>query len=93
MNLAELIKSESVTIVDVREPLEFFLGHAKGTKNIPLRNVSTRVEEFKNMSKPLILVCATGNRSGQAAAFLKAQGITEVYNGGGWKDVKNLVIA
>jgi rhodanese-related sulfurtransferase len=33
------------------------------------------------------LCCLSGNRSGQATAFLQAQGCNEVYNGGGWEIV------
>ena len=87
MKLKELINHPNATIVDVREPWEFGMGHVEGSINIPLVEVYSKVEDFKKMSKPLILICASGNRSGQAAAMLKAQGIKETYNGGGWQDV------
>jgi rhodanese-related sulfurtransferase len=38
-------------------------------------------------TKPLILCCASGNRSGHAAQFLQQHGLQEVYNGGGWMQV------
>lgn len=85
MNLEEMIET-GATIVDVRSPEEFMFGNAPGTKNIPLHEVPQRIDEFKAMAKPLILVCASGNRSGQACAFLGAQGI-ECRNGGSWLDV------
>jgi len=88
MNISELVNQPNATIIDVREPWEFFFGHVKGSKNIPLGKVSQQVEAFKEMEKPLILVCASGNRSGQAANFLKQHGVKEVYNGGGWASVK-----
>ena len=90
MDLKELIEREGATIVDVREPFELMMGKVPGALNIPLGQVPGRVEEFRQMSKPLILICASGNRSGQAAAFLKGKGLTEVYNGGGWREVKYL---
>jgi rhodanese-related sulfurtransferase len=43
------------------------------------------------MKKPIVLCCASGNRSGQAAYFLQQQGVEECYNGGSWLDV-NFVI-
>jgi rhodanese-related sulfurtransferase len=38
------------------------------------------------LNAPLILCCASGNRSGQAQHFLSELGI-ECYNGGSWLDV------
>ena len=84
----ELINSASATIVDVRSEGEFAMGHVAGSINIPLDQVPGRVDEFKAMSKPLIVCCASGNRSGQAEAFLRQQDVTEIYNGGGWADVQ-----
>lgn len=84
----ELINNPSATIVDVRSEGEFAMGHVAGSINIPLDTVPGRVEEFKSMSKPLILCCASGNRSGQALGFLEQHGITDLYNGGGWSNVQ-----
>jgi rhodanese-related sulfurtransferase len=33
--------------------------------NIPLNEIPERVEELKKLNAPLILCCASGNRSGQ----------------------------
>ncbi len=84
----EIINNPNASIVDVRTPGEFAGGHVAGSVNIPLNLVPNNVEEFKNMSKPIVLCCASGNRSGQATMFLKQHGIDEVYNGGGWSDVQ-----
>jgi len=40
------------------------------------------------MSKPLILVCRSGNRSGMATTMLQNNGATEVYNGGAWDSLE-----
>jgi phage shock protein E len=74
------------TIVDVRSTMEFMGGHVAGSINIPLQEVPGRVQEFANMPQPLLLCCASGNRSGQAVAYLRAQGV-ECENGGGWMEV------
>lgn len=84
----EIINNPKTTIVDVRSEMEYMGGHVEGSINIPLNEVPERVEEFKNMSKPLVLCCASGNRSGQATMFLKQSGVEEVYNGGGWHEVQ-----
>ncbi len=74
------------TIVDVRTPEEFSGGHVAGSINIPLNELPDRLEEIKNLKQPILLCCASGNRSGRATAFLKSQGI-ECDNGGSWIDV------
>lgn len=89
MDLQRLINDPHATIVDVRTPAEFHGGHVAGSINIPLNEVPHRVEEFRQMARPLILCCASGNRSGQAAYFLEQHGLEEVYNGGGWLHVNH----
>ena len=86
MNIQELINDSQTTIVDVRTEEEFSEGNVKGSINIPLHEVVDRVEELKKI-QPLVLCCLSGNRSGQATAFLQAQGCNDVYNGGGWEIV------
>ncbi len=77
-----------MTIIDVRSPEEYKSGHLTNSKNIPLQEIKDHVNEIKSFTQPLILCCASGNRSGQATTFLKSQGI-ECRNGGSWMDVKN----
>jgi len=84
----EIINNPNTSIVDVRTPGEFAGGHVEGSVNIPLDRVPHTVDDFKSMSKPIVLCCASGGRSGQATLFLKQQGIDEVYNGGGWSEVQ-----
>jgi phage shock protein E len=88
MNLTELLKNENATLIDVREPYEFSYGHNQGAINIPLNQVLGRSEEIAQMSKPLILICQSGNRSGMAVSMLKAKGIDDIYNGGSFNDVE-----
>lgn len=85
MNIENLIKSGSATIVDVRTPAEFAGGHVKGSINIPLQEVPRRLEEFKNM-RNLVLCCASGGRSGQATAYLQQNGVN-CENAGSWLHV------
>jgi rhodanese-related sulfurtransferase len=84
----ELINHPNATIVDVRTEGEFAGGHVAGSINIPLNEVPHRIDEFKNMSKPLVLCCLSGGRSGQATQYLAQQGVDQVYNGGGWSEVQ-----
>jgi phage shock protein E len=86
MNAEQIIKEKKGTIVDVRTPSEFMGGNVKGSINIPLQEIQQRMDELNNLKQPLVLCCASGNRSGQATQFLTQQGI-ECCNGGSWLDV------
>ena len=88
MEINKIINAESTTIVDVRSPAEFAGGHVEGSINIPLDQVKDRLDEFKAMSTPLVLCCASGGRSEMATDFLTSEGLTELYNGGGWNQVQ-----
>jgi len=81
-NIQEL-KKQGAPVVDVRTPEEFSEGHIDGSVNIPLHEVPQRIDEIKALQQPILLCCASGNRSGQAAKFLSNHGV-ECYNGGSW---------
>ncbi len=75
-------------IIDVRTPEEFMGGNVVGSINIPMHEIQQRLDEIKAIEEPIVLCCASGGRSGQAAAFLKSLGIN-CENGGGWMDVNH----
>jgi len=75
-------------IVDVRSQGEFQGGNTPNSLNIPLNNLESKLSQFENMQKPIILCCASGNRSGQAERFLKSKNI-DCLNGGSWTNVNN----
>ena len=74
------------TIIDVRTPYEFMGGNVAGSINIPLQEIAERIAEIKSLQQTVILCCASGVRSQQAASFLQSQGIN-CSNGGSWFDV------
>ncbi len=76
------------TIVDVRTPEEYAGEHFPNAINIPLDQVARRINEFKEMRKPIVAYCRSGNRSGMAVSILKQNGITDALNGGGLEDLK-----
>lgn len=82
--------AKGAVIIDVRSPAEFQGGHVAGSVNIPLQIIDGKIEEIKAMNKPVVLCCASGNRSGQATYILQAQGV-ECENGGSWLQVNALV--
>ena len=76
-------KFKNATILDVRTPEEFAENHFPDAINIPLDQVQQNIEKFKEMPKPVIAYCRSGNRSGMAVSMLKQSGINDVINGGG----------
>ena len=90
MNLSELIRNTKTSIVDVRTTEEFSNSKVERSVNIPLNLVPKNIEILKKM-QPLVLCCAAGVRSGQAMEFLKFNGLDQVYNGGSWQDVENML--
>ena len=74
------------TIIDVRRPDEFEKGHARGSINIPLQEMEKRLDEIKEISEPIVLVCGGGTRHVKAFELLKANGIKSE-KGGGWKEL------
>ncbi len=69
-SLAEQLQAGSVSVIDVREPMEYASGHIAGSTNIPL----ARLGRTPLPPGPLVLVCQSGNRSGKAMTQLQQQG-------------------
>ncbi|WNH09177.1 rhodanese-like domain-containing protein [Thalassobellus suaedae] len=83
-----IFKKRGAIIIDVRTKAEYSQGAISGSKNIPLQNINSKIQEIKKLNKPVITCCASGMRSGSAAAILKSNGI-ESMNGGGWSSLNN----
>ena len=88
-NLKEIIQ-QGALLVDVREKMEFAEGSVNGAINIPLGTIPTQLNKFKD-KKNIIVFCRSGMRSGQAKAILEGNGIQNVYNGGSWYNVADLI--
>ena len=86
-NFAELIENGAL-FLDVRTKTEFEAGHIAKAKNIPLDQLPSKLDQLKNLGKPVITLCRSGARSGMAKGILQKAGV-EVYNGGGWIAFKN----
>ena len=61
-----------LSIVDVREPLEYETTRIDGIPLIPMGEIIDRVDELP--AAPLAVLCRSGNRSGQVADHLNAAG-------------------
>ena len=69
-------------VVDVREPVEFRDGHLPGAVNIPMGQLTRRLDEL-DRTRPVYVVCASGNRSGAMVDVLTAAGYDATNVAGG----------
>lgn len=81
------------TVLDVRTPDEYQDQHLPQATNIPLADVGARLAEVERLvggdrSRPIVVYCASGNRSGKAKLQLEAAGFTRIINGGGLDDLE-----
>ncbi len=86
----QLVK-EGAVIIDVRSKAEYAGGHIKGSRNIPLPNLSASPNFVKDKNKPIITCCASGMRSASARNVLQANGYSNVHNGGAWASLNNKI--
>lgn len=74
VDFSEVLKRDAqnpeVAFIDVRTPGEYADGHIEGVKNIPLDELSKRVNELEG-KKTVYLQCLSGGRSSQAAQWLE----------------------
>ena len=71
---------EGMRVIDVRTPQEFAAGHVPGAVNIPFDQIAARAAEVGDPSKPVLLYCRTGRRSGIATQTLRSLGFQEIYD-------------
>jgi|688.fasta_scaffold192551_3 rhodanese-related sulfurtransferase len=71
-------------LVDVRDIDEWLAGHVDGAVHVPLIELPRRLDELPRESD-IICICRSGNRSGQATAFLIEQGFRARNMVGGMK--------
>ncbi len=74
---AQALIAQGAPVVDVREPNEFAAGAIKGSINVPLGAIQQRgsaalADAAIDLQAPhILLVCRSGNRSGQACTALR----------------------
>jgi len=60
---------EGATLVDVREAGEYLDGHVPGARLMPMGQLASMTEEL-DRSRPVYVICASGNRSRAMADLL-----------------------
>ena len=74
--------AQGAPIVDVRGPHEFAGRHVPGAINIPHDQIAGHVDKLGPKSRPVVLYCRSGARSGMAARVLRSAGFAEVIDVG-----------
>jgi rhodanese-related sulfurtransferase len=66
-------------LLDVRERNELVAARVEGSLLIPMSELGTRLQEVPR-DRPVMVICATGNRSADVAGYLLSSGWTDVGN-------------
>jgi phage shock protein E len=70
-------------LIDVRTTNEFQDGAVRGAVSVPLHTIPMQIFKHISKSDQVVVYCMSGGRSGQAARWLRQQGVTACYNAGG----------
>ena len=76
------VRANDAAVLDVREPGEWTAGTLPEAELIPLAELPSSTDEL-DRSRPILLVCRSGNRSNLAARFLARAGFTTANLSGG----------
>ena len=77
--LADRMKSEKMSVIDVRGRTEWDAGHLPGVPNIPVGYLTERLSEIPS-STTVVVHCQSGARSAIAASVLQASGRKNIVN-------------
>ncbi|TAM82369.1 MAG: rhodanese-like domain-containing protein [Jatrophihabitans sp.] len=73
---------DGAVVIDVREPAEYVAGHVPGASLVPLAQVPRHTGDL-DRSRPVYVICATGNRSLSATGLLRRAGLDAYSVSGG----------
>jgi rhodanese-related sulfurtransferase len=78
--LVELMTSNDVDLVDVRERDEWEAGHIEGVRLVPLEQFRADPDAVLTHGRAIVFVCAKGVRSLSAAKLVERFGYENLYN-------------
>ena len=76
---AQELMSDETTIIDVRDPESYSMGHIENAVHVSNENILQFIDGA-NKSRPLIIYCYRGNSSQDAAQYLSDKGFLDVYS-------------
>ena len=68
-----------ITLVDCRELYEWVAGHVEGAVHLPVNAIMAGAGHDLDKTKPVAVICRSGNRSELATMMLQARGF-DAYN-------------
>lgn len=84
-----MLLNEKTVLIDVRTPGEFEQGSVAGAINIPVDDITSRIQDLPaDKEAPITVFCLSGGRSSHAKVLLEEQGYSNVTNGGTYKQVQ-----
>lgn len=69
--------AERATVIDVREPYEYVMGHVAGARLMPMTQVPAHLAELPRGER-LYVICQSGHRSHTVATWLRNAGLDAV---------------
>ena len=84
----EMMDTQEVVILDVREQHEYDSGHIPGAVLLPVGTIAedTAASVIDELDTVVLVYCRSGNRSKTASQGLAALGYTNIYEFGGIND-------
>jgi len=72
---------QGALLIDVRTTQEFAQGHIEGAINIPWQDTGKLMSAIgTDKTRPVVVYCRSGNRSGKSKVALDAKGYTNIFN-------------
>lgn len=79
LQATQLINQGKTLLLDVRSAEEFGAGHMRDARNLPLKDLGSRIGELdKFKARTVIVVCASGVQSARATNLLRNAGFASV---------------
>jgi rhodanese-related sulfurtransferase len=73
---------DDLTVLDVRESVEWRHGHVEGSRHLPMSELPQRLDEVPTDGR-LLVVCKVGGRSARVVQYLVQHGLDAVNLDGG----------
>ena len=74
-------------VIDIRTAAEFDRGKVRDSINIPVDRININIKRIVQMKRPIIICSNSDSENEGVIDVLKANGVTEIYNGGRWTKI------
>lgn len=87
----DALQRPSSVLIDVRTEQEFVEGALPGATRIETEDLAERIAAVApDKGAPVVLYCRSGRRASAAQDLLQELGYTQVFNAGGYQELKEL---